>query len=328
MIMMGMKGNEILPSSSFAQYIKNGKIGGVLLYEYNISSTASQAKLSKLCGDLQSFATIPLLISIDQEGGAVNRLKTKYGFPAMPSALVVAQKNNLKYTESVAGIIAQSCAKVGINLNYAPVLDVHNALCPVLGKRGRCFSADPQEIIKQARVYLQQHNLYKVKTVVKHFPGHGNSLSDSHLGMADVSKYWSEKELLPYKTLIEENSIAAIMTAHIINSQLDSSLVPATLSKKIITDVLRNQLNFNGVVMSDDMQMGAISKHYGFAESIKKALLADVDILMFSNNIPGANQYSAANVHATIKKMVLDGLIPMEKIEKSYKRILAWKGVQ
>ncbi len=325
MIMIGMKGTSVTPNSSIYKYVAQGKVGGVLLYEYNVHKTQAKTKMKALTNRLQSAANIPLLISIDQEGGKVNRLKTKYGFPSMPSAYDVAQRNSMNYAQTIASRIASTCGSLGINVNYAPVMDLHNPTCPVLGRRERCFSSNPATVAKYGEVYVDAHRDNNVLTVLKHFPGHGNSKSDSHKGIADVSRYWKENELLPYQKMIAKNKVDAIMTAHIINTQLEPSKLPATLSKKIITGKLRNDLGYNGVIITDDMQMGAIAKYYGFKESIKKALLAGVDILMFSNNIPGANQYSARNVHATIKKMVLAGVIPMSRIDESYARILKMK---
>ncbi len=325
MIMIGMQGKSVAESNSIYKYVRSGMVGGVLLYEYNISSYKSQERLKAMTTMLQNATSTPLLISIDQEGGAVNRLKTKYGFKAMTSARNVGLQNKDSYTKFVANTIASACSDMGINVNYAPVLDLHNPTCPVLGKRKRCFSTNPNVVAHIAGLYIDAHNDKEVKTVMKHFPGHGNSRTDSHLGIADVSKYWTEKELEPYKILIGQGKVGAIMTAHIINTQLDPSKLPATLSKKIMNDLLREKMGYNGVIITDDMQMGAISKHYGFKTSIKKAILAGVDILMFSNNIPGANKYSASNVHATIKKMVLNGEIPMSRINESYARIMAWK---
>ncbi len=325
MIMMGMYGTSVTPKSSIYQSVEQGVVGGVLIYERNVHKKQAKLKMKTLCRTLQAVSKIPLLISVDQEGGQVNRLKTKYGFQPMPSAYDVAQRNDTNYTQKIANRIASSCSTLGINVNYAPVLDLHNPSCPVLGKRKRCFSSNPSIVAQYGEVYVDAHRDHNVLTVLKHFPGHGNSRSDSHLGIADVSRFWKTKELTPYQILIEKNKVDAIMTAHIINTQLEPSKTPATLSKAIITDKLRNEMGYNGVIITDDMQMGAISKYYGFEESIKRAILAGVDVLMFSNNIAGANQYSARNVHATIKKMALTGEIPMSRIDESFHRIMKMK---
>lgn len=325
MIMVGMSGKSANKNSAIIKDIKKGIVGGVLLFEYNINPNNSKENLLELTKDLQSAAQIPLMISIDQEGGQVNRLKMKYGFPSMPSAQVVGQKNDVIYTKQVGSTIANSLSKCGINLNFAPVVDILNPNCPVLGKRNRCYSSDVKTIAQCAEITIEEHNKLGIKTSLKHFPGHGSSTSDSHLGLVDVSKTWNVEELFPYKYLIDAGKVDMIMTAHIINKKLDKSGLPATLSKKIVTDLLRKQLHFNGVIISDDMQMHAISKFYGLEQSIKLSINAGVDIVIFSNNIEGAKDYNPSNIHATFKKLVLDGEIPMSRINESYARILSLK---
>jgi beta-N-acetylhexosaminidase len=325
MILVGMQGSSVSNEDQIIRDVKKGIVGGILLYEYNLSQVDTKRKLKQLNERLHDAASIPLFISIDQEGGQVNRLKVKYGFPDMPSAKKVADRRNADYAKTIGERIANTLMECGINMNYAPVLDVHNPLCPVLGKRQRCYSTNTDTIAHYAGLLIESHHNVGIKTVVKHFPGHGNSLTDSHLGMADVSRYWKPDELKPYQSLINQGIVDAVMTAHIINRKLDSSGLPATLSKKIISGILRGELNYKGVVISDDMQMHAISSYYGFEESITKCINAGVDILMFSNNIKGAASYSPGNVHATIKKLVKEGKISEARIHESYQRIMSMK---
>ena len=325
MIMVGMSGHSVHTKSPIIAAIKKQHIGGVLLFELNLNPVQTEKKLAKLTNDLQDAASIPLLISIDQEGGKVNRLKTKYGFEEMPSAKSIAAKNDDMYTKQTGTTTATALQHCGITINFAPVLDVDNPNCPVLGKLQRCYSADVEKITHIASILIDAHQEQGVKTVMKHFPGHGNSKTDSHKGLADVSKYWTKEELIPYKNLIAEGKIQAIMTAHIINRNIDPSGLPATLSKKVVTDLLRNTMGYQGVVISDDMQMHAISSFYGFEESIKKAINAGVDILIFSNNIANAKLYTAENIHATIKKLVLNSEIKAERMKERYQRIMALK---
>ena len=325
MIMVGMSGKSANKNSAIIKDIKKGIVGGVLLFEYNINPNNSQENLLELTNDLQKAAQIPLLISIDQEGGQVNRLKMKYGFPSMPSAQVVGQKNDSVNTRQVGNTIATSLSKCGINLNFAPVVDILNPNCPVLGKRNRCYSSDVKTIAQCAEIIIDEHKKLHIKTALKHFPGHGSSTTDSHLGLVDVSKTWYVEELFPYKYLIDNGNVDMIMTAHIINKKLDKSGMPATLSKKIITDLLRKQLHYNGIVVSDDMQMHAISKFYGLEQSLKLSINAGVDIVIFGNNIEGSKDYTPENIHATLKKLVLEGEIPMSRINESYNRIMALK---
>ncbi|MEM6720166.1 MAG: glycoside hydrolase family 3 N-terminal domain-containing protein [Bacteroidota bacterium] len=328
MIMLGIGGDtEILPDNKILADIKAQKLGGVLLYEKNISKENSVEKLKKLVKTLKQDAQLPLLVSIDEEGGKVNRLKQKYGFPKTVSAKYLGEVNAIDSTKYYSDIIAHNLLQLGINVNYAPVLDVDNAENPPIGKNHRAFSKDPKEIVKHARQVVKSHRYFNIRTVVKHFPGHGNSRQDSHFNVTDVSKYWKQQEVFPYVKLLYEGNVDAIMTAHIVNDQLDDSKLPATLSKKIMTDYLRGDLGFDGVIFSDDMQMKAIADQFGFEKSIEMAILAGVDVLMFSNHIPmkGRDMIIPQDIIDIVKKMIADGEISEERINESYERILEFK---
>lgn len=325
MIMVGMEGSSVSDTSSIILAIQDGLVGGILYFEYNISPTQSIATLQKLSSDLQKASAIPLFISIDQEGGKVNRLKTKYGFDPMPSANDVGKAQRDEYTREVGQTIAHSLSSCGINLNYAPVVDVYNPNCPVLGKVNRCYSDSVEQIAHMASIVIQEHHKQGVLCCIKHFPGHGNSQTDSHLGMTDVSLYWKPEELIPYQQLIKDQLADMVMVAHVVNNQLDSSGLPATLSKATVTHILRDSCHYNGVIITDDMQMHAISNYYGLEQSISKSINAGVDIVMFSNNIKGAKDYEPRNIHATIKRLVQNGEIPEARIHESYARIMALK---
>jgi beta-N-acetylhexosaminidase len=300
-------------------------VGGILIYEKHLTATNTSDSLKLLIRTYQAAAPVPLFISIDQEGGLVNRLKTKYGFPPMPSAGYLGRIDNLDSTKYYADNIAYTLSRLGINLNYAPVLDVYMPTNPVLGSRERTYSADSDIIIKHARQTIQSHNYFNVNTVVKHFPGHGSSTADSHLGITDVSKTWKEEELVPYRKLIKQGMVEAVMTAHIVNAGLEPSKLPATLSKKIMTDLLRKKLKFKGVIFSDDMHMKAISAEYGLEESIEKAINAGVDVLMFSGNIAGIGSSTAGGLVDIILKLIRDGKVSEKSINDSYERIMKMK---
>ncbi|MEM6687165.1 MAG: glycoside hydrolase family 3 N-terminal domain-containing protein [Bacteroidota bacterium] len=328
MIMLGIGGDtEILPDNKILADIKAQKLGGVLLYEKNISKENSVEKLKKLVKILKKDAKLPLLVSIDEEGGKVNRLKQKYGFPKTVSAKYLGEVDAIDSTKYYSDIIAHNLLQLGINVNYAPVLDVDNAENPPIGKNHRAFSKAPKDIVKHARQVVKSHRYFNVKTVVKHFPGHGNSRQDSHFNVTDVSKYWKQQEVFPYIKLLYEGNVDAIMTAHIVNDQLDDSKLPATLSKKIMTDYLRGDLGFDGVIFSDDMQMKAIADQFGFEKSIEMAIKAGVDVLMFSNHIPmeGRDMIIPQDIIDIVKKMVADGEISEKRIDESYERILEFK---
>jgi beta-N-acetylhexosaminidase len=270
-------------------------------------------------------APIPLFVSIDQEGGRVNRLKEKYGFPkSLSAANMSSSLDSVKYYGQAT---AATLAGLGFNVNFAPVVDLAtNPGNPVIAKVERSFSANADTVALFSEEFVKAHRQVGVVTVLKHFPGHGSSENDTHLGIADVSNTWEEKELRPYQLLIDAKYVDAIMTAHIVNQKLDNRSLPGTLSSRILDSLLRKTLKFDGVVFSDDMQMHAITKHYGLEEAIKLAVNAGVDILTFSNNIQGSEDRTVDKVHSIIRKFVEDGSIPKARIDESYKRIINLKG--
>jgi beta-N-acetylhexosaminidase len=328
MIMIGINDHTSLsPGDPMIEELSEGKLGGVVLFEKNIAKTNSADSLKMLISSLQKTARLPLFISIDEEGGKVHRLKEKYGFVAMPSAAYLGKLDNADSTLFYNRRLAQEVADLGINLNYAPTMDMAmNPDNPVIVKPGRSFGAQPDLVARQAALCIKAQHEYGVKTILKHFPGHGSSLGDSHLGIADVTNTWDFSELYPYHTLLKANSYDAIMTAHIINQRWDPDMLPATLSDKVVTGMLRGLLGYNGVVFSDDMQMQAISDNYGFEHAIALAINAGVDVLMFANtNVAVEDRVSASDIHATIRKLVRRHKISRDRIDEAYTRIQALK---
>lgn len=330
MINVGFRGFEAPPESPIADIIKNYYIGGVVLFDYDVPTDSarrniqSPEQLQKLTTQLQRYTDTPLLIAIDQEGGKVARLKEKFGFPASVSAEYLGTLNNPDTTRFYAQRMAKTLKKAGINTNLAPVVDLNtNPQNPVIGSIDRSFSADPKTVVRHAKIYIEELHKHGILTTLKHFPGHGSSEDDSHKGIADVTKTWEKKELAPYKMLIDSGKADIIMTAHIFNGRLDSTY-PATLSKPVITGILRDSLGFNRVVMSDDMQMGAIRKYYELKETVRLSIEAGVDILSFANNSVFDPEI-AAKAHRIIKELVDDGTISEERINQSYERIIKLK---
>ncbi|MEM6641493.1 MAG: glycoside hydrolase family 3 N-terminal domain-containing protein [Bacteroidota bacterium] len=323
MIMIGVGDfNEADVGEPIFADIAAGKAGGVVLYEKNIRKRKSKKALADLVGALQSQAMVPLFVSIDEEGGWVTRLKSKYGFPENVSAQYLGDLDELDSTRFYALQTAQLLDSLGINMNYAPVVDINsNPANPVVGKIERSFSADPAKVIAHAEVVVESHQKMKIASVLKHFPGHGSSTTDTHLGLTDVTETWQLDELYPYVALIDSGKVDAIMTAHIVNKFLDQHERPATLSYTVIGTLLRDYLKYQGVVISDDMQMGAIDNEYGLREAIRLSVLAGVDILMFANNVSDENLISASKVHDILKALVADGSIEYDRIVLSYNRI-------
>ena len=327
MIMVGIKDYyDRVERTAFLESVSAGKVGGIILYEKNLLPVNTAAEIAAMNLEIIEASTILPFISIDEEGGLVNRLKPKYGFPRTKSASQITKLDNPDSSRYYAEQTASLLQTLGFNLNYAPVVDVNiNPANPVIGKLGRSYGSDYRVVIREAEIYLKAHQKYHVGTTLKHFPGHGSSATDTHLGMADVSDSWEIEELFPYKALIDSGLVNGIMTAHIVNSRLDNQRLPATLSSKIIQGLLREFLGYQGVVFSDDMHMGAISEHYGFEEAVVLAINAGVDVLMFSNNVFDYQLTSADELHALIRLKVKEGAIREETIDAAYQRIVALK---
>jgi beta-N-acetylhexosaminidase len=324
MILIGFPGTTVDPN--VLEEIKQGKVGSIIIFEKNIPPTNSFVALKKILWTYQQAAPIPLFIGIDQEGGRVNRLKDKYGFPKSITAAAMAKSPTLDSVQFYAEATATTLAGLGININFGPVVDLaSNPNNPIIAKYGRAFSNNEDTVIFYAKEFIKQHHKYGVLTSLKHFPGHGSSKDDTHLGIADVTNTWEERELTPYQSLIDSGYADAVMTSHIVNRKLDKQGNPGTLSSDVLDGLLRNKLKFNGVIFTDDMQMHAITKHYGLEEAIKLAINGGVDIMTFSNNIQGSDQRTVDKVHTIIKDLVKQGVIRRERIDESFARIMKLK---
>lgn len=326
MLLVGFRGTAIDNQSHIVRDIKDYHIGGVILFEYDAPSgrrprnITSPDQVRQLCKKLQDLDKETLLIGIDQEGGRVNRLKSKYGFPSFPSHKQTAQQGP-DSVRHCAELTAKTLSQLGINLNFAPCVDVDiNPLCPVIGKLERSFSANPAEVAQCASIWIDAQRQQGILSCPKHFPGHGSSDADSHLGLVDVSDSWVFSELTPYKMLIDSGKVDLIMTTHVFNAQLDS-IYPATLSHKTLEGLLRTELGYNGVIITDDLAMGAMVKQYSYDTILRQTILAGADLLCLSNN---GREYDADLVPKTVElifSMVKQGLIPEERIHQSAKRI-------
>ena len=326
MIIIGIDGTQLSQTPAVKKYLAAGNLGGIILYEKNIAKTNSKTTLKTLCKEIQSQSNKTVFIGIDQEGGTVNRLKTKYGFPKSVTAKYLGELNNLDSSRAYAQTMAKTIKELGINVNFTPCVDLcSNPNNPIIAKYGRCYSDNPQIVATHAGIFSETLFENNILPVLKHFPGHGSSKGDTHLGMADVTEVWTENELVPYRALIKKDLAQAIMSAHIINAKLDPDTLPSTLSKPILTGMLRNDLGFKGVIFSDDMQMRAISDHYGLENAILMAVNAGIDVLMFSGNIPGTETPTIERVFATFNKLIEEGKISEKRLLESYERIQAVK---
>jgi beta-N-acetylhexosaminidase len=333
MLMLGFRGSWVDKGDLIIDAITQRNLGSVVLFDVDVAggwgqrNIVSPEQLRSLTRKLQSVAAIPLLISMDQEGGQVTRLAERYGFPATQSHATLGAMNDVTATKAASQAMAATLAAMGVNLNLAPVVDVAvNPRNPIIARVERSFSADPAVVAAQAEAFIDGHHAAGVRCTLKHFPGHGSSLRDTHLGFVDVTDTWNDDELDPYRRLIAAGKVDAVMTAHIYNRLWDSEY-PATLSPAVIDGMLRQQMGFDGVVISDDLQMRAITDLYSLEKAMELAILAGIDICAVANNVTYSGDV-AERFFATVYRMLDAGAITEARIERSYRRILQLKGLQ
>lgn len=329
MLMVGFRGQSLDDAPDMAQALQDGKVGGVILFDYDVvdkkrgRNIASPEQLRALTKSIRERSPLPPFIAVDQEGGRVMRLKPRNGFPDWPSAAALGDTGETTQVYATGKEMGEMLREFGINVNFAPVLDVNtNPDNPVIGKLERSFANDPEQVAAMGTAFAKGLLEAGVLPCVKHFPGHGSSREDSHYGLPDVSDTWRDAELLPFAAAIK-GGVPMIMTAHLFNSHWDDEH-PATLSRKVLTGMLRERLGYDGVIVSDDMQMGAITEHYGMREAMKLAVNAGVDVLLFGNNL--AHDASIAQqAHGILMDLVSSGEIHQARIEEAYRHILQAK---
>ena len=327
MLLVGFRGVAVDSTDHIWRDLTHFRVGSVILFDYDAAmgrrgrNITDRQQVQNLCRQLRSIRP-DLLIGIDQEGGMVSRLHPRYGFPAVgtPQASAAVGDDSVR---SCARITASMLHDVGIDLNFAPVADVDvNPDCPVIGKLERSFSASPERVTDCCRIWIEEQYKKGVVSCMKHFPGHGSATGDTHKGLVDVSKTWQKKELQPYRELVK--TVPMVMTAHVINRQLDPDGLPASLSPRI-TAYLRDTLGFQGVIVTDDMAMGAIVNEYSFETALRMAIEAGADLLCLSNNGGTYNSELVPQAVRTIKRMVADGTVSAERIHASAERVRALK---
>ncbi|MGL1920471.1 MAG: glycoside hydrolase family 3 protein [Hyphomicrobiales bacterium] len=324
MVLVGFDGKSIKSGSvkALEADIKASKVGGVLFLGHNIGSAQEVYGLTQAFQNASAFKT---LITIDQEGGRVTRIKPKIGAPYLASAKQMTKLGkdaaHEKYFET-----AQFLRQMGFNVNFGPVVDLEtNKNNPIIAKLERSYGTNIETVSHYAFMFVDAHRQAGMLTALKHFPGHGSSAGDSHKGFVNVSKSWQPIELAPYQNLIAWNAVDMVMAAHVfLDSMSDDGIVPTSLSSKAINQTLRAQMGYKGVVVSDDMAMGAIVNNFSSKVAIIKAINAGTDIVMmsFRKNTKGS---LGSWVHNTIKQAVVNGQIQKQTIVNAYNRIQTLK---
>lgn len=332
MLLVGFRGTTV--DEPTAAMLRDIQPGGLILFDRDGPSggemernITSREQLQALTAQLQAQAAIPYFIAIDAEGGYVNRLKEKYGFTLKVPTAQQLGSGAAAETAAIASQLAAEMRETGLNWNLAPVVDVNvNPESPAIGAIERAFSADPAVVAAHAQAFSGAMRQRQVIPTLKHFPGHGSAAGDTHLGVTDVTAtYNRDLELAPYRELIGGGYDGAVMTAHIVNRNLDAAARPATLSPPIISGLLRQELGFAGVVVSDDMQMGAIVAEYGPEEAAIAAVQAGVDIILLANQQGDYDLQRVYRVRDALLQAVADDILTEERIYQSAERILSLK---
>lgn len=317
MLVAGFPGRAPAPDDPIMRAIRDDGLGGVILFARNIESPSQLRELTVTLRAAAGDRT--LIIAIDQEGGAVARLKPDDGFPATPTAAKVGRRNDPEYARQVGTAVAQTLADVGINLNLAPVVDLNvNPGNPSIGALGRSFSADPDVVVAMAGGFIDGHRERGVLTALKHFPGLGSATGDTDREFVDITATWTEAELEPFRRLIAGGQADLVMVGNAFNGQLDLRN-PASLSAPT-HNLLRDDLGWDGVVITDDLMAGALADNYTADEVLRRAIRAGNDLLLLANTSSQAGDVVRPALDA-IEGLVAAGQLDEQLIDAAGARI-------
>jgi beta-N-acetylhexosaminidase len=288
LLVVGFRGLQLTPSNWTMRAIAEQGLGGVILFDRDGLSGKrrnfdSPDQVTALIASLQAAAPRPIIVAVDQEGGRVARLNPDDGFPATRSEAEIGAANDTSVASDWATGIAADLARIGVTLNLAPVVDMNvNPTNPAIGALDRSFSADSEVVVAMASEEIRAHHAAGVRTTLKHFPGFGSATGNTDFGVVDVTRTWRRSELAPFGDLIADGLADAVMVAHLVDRRLDPDR-PTSLSRAVVTDLLRDELGWRGAIVSDDMQAPAITERYGQPRAVTLALGAGVDVLVFAN---------------------------------------------
>ncbi|HEX2241733.1 MAG TPA: beta-N-acetylhexosaminidase [Gammaproteobacteria bacterium] len=309
MLMVGLSGHEL--TTAELKICQSHNFGGFILFSRNCCDLA---QIRSLCRSLCQVTSDTPFIAIDEEGGSVHRLPSP--FTHFPPAARIGKTGNLDLAFRVGRAIAAELTLVGINLNFAPVLDVNsNAGNPIIGDRS--FGTTPKQVAAMALAWSDGLRSMGIIPCGKHFPGHGHTDTDSHLQLPRVTKSLSELHAVELKPFLDacRGRIEALMTAHVVFPALDEEL-PATLSSRIVTGVLRQEFGYKGVVFSDDMEMKAISGNFDAGEAAVSSVRAGIDVLLYCHDLA-----KAAGIVELLCREARDDSQLLARIEESHARI-------
>jgi len=327
LLLVGFRGTESDADPDLERLVCRVRVGGILLFGRNVVDSEQVARLTARAREhAQRCGVARLLVAVDAEGGQVMRLGPAAGYTPTLSARELGSSNDLALAELEGLRIGQMLRSAGINWNLAPVVDVgYNPANPVIVGVGRSFGADPRVVVALAAAWIRGMHTAGILTTLKHFPGHGSSFGDSHHGFVDVTGTADPSiELLPYRVLIADKLADSIMTAHVFNRRLDRRY-PATLSTSTIAGLLRKQLGFQGVVVSDDLRMGAIEQRYGIDRAAPLTLRAGVDMVLIADDRLLDGRSAAEVALAALRRALTRGRLPIDRASAALMRVGALK---
>ncbi len=327
MIVVGFDGDGAGDASveAIAGELKAGRLGGVMYLKKNVASLEAVKEMN--AAFRAASPELAPFITLDQEGGAVERLTKDVGFAEIPNAATIAARETPDEAEAIYAEMAKGIVAEGFTVNFGPVADLNtNPNNQVIAKFGRAFGANAATVTDYDRAFIAAHHGVGLATALKHFPGHGSSTADSHEGFVDITKTWSEKELEPYRALIGEGVVDMVMVGHLYHADYadGDEQTPSSLSARWIDGVLRTDLGFDGVVISDDLEMGAILDHFSLEETVIRGVEAGMDVLLFSNTAYQRPGLSKEVLAILVKEAEADPAFKA-RIEQSYNRIVALK---
>lgn len=320
MIVIGFPGQARDPSwqGRIRRLVQDGKIGGVILFSENV---VDPRQVKQLTGSLVTNASAPPFVCVDQEGGTIQRLTVSKGFIGLAGAQQIATMTPAQALQ-VYRRSANEMAGLGINCNFGPVVDLNiNPDNPAIGRLGRSYDIDPRRVVAYARAFIDAHRQAGVLTAAKHFPGHGSAQIDPHERVVSIARTWKDIELEPFRSIIKDDPTDMIMVGHLNHPRFSDGDRPASLSQLAIKGELRDQLDYRGLVISDDLDMGAIHSRYGLEQAAVMAIQAGNDLIIVANT-KWPDPFVADRIINAVSRAVAEGQISREAIEESYSRIL------
>lgn len=327
MIIVGFAGDSVDDKAVAAarDEIAQGLVGGVMYLKTNVASLKAVRAMN--AAFRAASPDLPPFITLDQEGGVVERLTESVGFPETPSAAAVA-KGSLSAARVIYDSMAAGIAEQGFTVNFGPVVDLNlNKQNQIIAKYGRSYGEGADTVSVYAEQFIAAHKDAGLLTALKHFPGHGSSTADSHEGFVDISRSWQSKELEPYELLFKQGYRDFVMVGHLYHEDYAGSgavKLPSSLSPDWITGMLRQKLGFKGVVISDDLEMAAIREHFNAKDTVIRAVNAGVDVLLYSNTVKNRTSL-ASDIRAILVAEAKRDPAFLARIQQSYGRIVGLK---